>query len=114
MHELSIAQNVLDIVSEQCTRSGHTKIDSVNLRIGRASGIMPDALIFAFNAIKPDSIARDALLNIEEVPVTGLCNDCASSFIVQEEYILNCPVCKGSSFQITSGRELDIIDMEVS
>lgn len=114
MHELSIAQNVLDIVSAQCIKSGHTNIDSVNLRIGRASGIMPDALIFAFNAIKPDSIARDAVLNIEEVPVTGLCNDCSSSFIVEVEYILYCPVCKGSSFQITSGRELDIIDMEVS
>ncbi|MBI5632007.1 MAG: hydrogenase maturation nickel metallochaperone HypA [Nitrospirae bacterium] len=114
MHELSIAQNVLEIISEQCIKSGHTKIDSVNLRIGRASGIMPDALFFAFNAIKTDSLAAEALLNIEEVPVTGLCNDCSHSFIVQEEYILNCPVCKGSSFQITSGRELDIIDMEVS
>ena len=114
MHELSFAQNVIEIISVQCTNSGHKKIDSVNLRIGRASGIMPEALIFAFNAIKPDSLARDALLHIEEVPVAGLCNDCSSSFIVQEEYILNCPVCKGSSFQITSGRELDIIDMEVS
>jgi len=114
MHELSIAQNVLDIVSEQCARSGHAKIDSVNLRIGRASGIMPDALIFAFDAIKSDSIAQDAVLNIEEIPVTGLCNDCSHGFIVQEEYILSCPACKGSSFQIRSGRELDIIDMEVS
>lgn len=114
MHELSIAQNVLEIISEQCIKSGHATIDSVNLRIGRASGIMPDALIFAFDAIKPDSIARDALLNIEEVPVTGRCNDCSSSFIVQEEYILCCPICRGSSFRITAGRELDIIDMEVS
>ena len=114
MHELSIAQNVLEIVSEQCIRSGYEKIDSVNLRIGRASGIMPDALIFAFNAIKPESIARDAVMNIEEVPVTGLCNECSSIFVVEEEYILNCPVCKGSSFQIRSGREMDIVDMEVS
>ena len=114
MHELSIAQNVLDIVSEQCTRSGYTRIDSVNLRIGRASGIMPDALIFAFNAIKSESIAGAAEIHIEEVPVAGQCNDCSSRFVVEEEYILNCPVCKGSSFQIMSGRELDIVDMEVS
>lgn len=114
MHELSIAQNVLEIVFEQCSKSGYTKIDSINLRIGRASGIMPDALLFAFTAIKSDSIARDAALNIEVVPVAGLCKDCSAGFIVEEEYILNCPVCKGSSFQITSGRELDIIDMEVS
>ncbi len=114
MHELSIAQNVLEIVSEQCNKSGYNKIDSINLRIGRASGIMPDALIFAFDVIKHDTIARDALLNIEEVPVTGLCKDCSSRFVVEEEYILNCPVCKGQSFQIISGREMDVIDMEVS
>lgn len=114
MHELSIAQNVLEIVTEQCARDGYSKIDSVNLKIGRASGIMPDALIFAFDAIKSDSIANDAVMHIEEVPVTGLCNDCSSSFVVQEEYILNCPVCGSSSFKIMSGREMDIIDMEVS
>ncbi len=114
MHELSIAQNLLDIVSEQCIKSGHKKIDSVNLRIGRASGILPDALIFAFDAIKSDSIAQDAMLNIEEVPVTGSCSECRRSFSVQGEFVLNCPLCMGNSFQITSGRELDIIDMEVS
>ena len=114
MHELSIAQNVIEIVSEQCLKSGHSVVEAVNLRIGRASGIMADALIFAFDAIKADSIARNAALNIEEVPVSGLCNDCGSSFVVEEEYILNCPSCNSTSFRITTGREMDIIDMEVS
>jgi hydrogenase nickel incorporation protein HypA/HybF len=114
MHELSIAQNIIEIVSEQCIRSGHSLIESVNIRIGRASGIMPDALLFAFDAIKADTMARDATLLIEEVLVTGLCGDCGSTFVVEEEYILNCPVCRGNSFRITTGREMDIIDMEVS
>jgi len=114
MHELSIAQNIIGIIAEQCVRSGHSQIGSVNLRIGRASGIMPDALIFAFDAIKADTIARDAMLNIEHVPVTGLCNDCGSGFMVGEKYILSCPDCGSNSFRITAGRELDIIDMDVS
>jgi hydrogenase nickel incorporation protein HypA/HybF len=114
MHELSIAQSIIEIVSEQCSKSGYSQIDSVNIRIGRASGIMPDALLFAFDAIKADTTARDAALHIEEVPVSGLCRDCGSSFIVEEDYILFCPACKGNSFQITAGREMDIIDMEVS
>jgi Zn finger protein HypA/HybF involved in hydrogenase expression len=59
-------------------------------------------------------MARDAALLIEEVLVTGLCGDCGSTFVVEEEYILNCPVCRGNSFRITTGREMDIIDMEVS
>jgi len=114
MHEVSIALNLLEIVSEQCRKNGYSRIESINLKIGRASGIMPDALLFAFNAIKSDSIAKDASLNIEEVPVSGLCNDCKNYFAVDGEYVLCCPLCNGTSFGITAGREMDIIDMEVS
>ena len=114
MHELSIAQNLIDIVTEQCLRDGFQVIESIHIRIGRASGIMPDALTFAFNAIKTDSIAKNASLDIEEIPVAGTCRDCSHEFIVEEEYVLCCPSCKGSSFVITTGRELDIVDMEVS
>ena len=114
MHELSIAQNLIDIVVEQCLKNGFQEVESIHIKIGRASGIMPDALNFAFNAIKTDSIAKNAFLNIEEIPVAGICRDCNNEFIVEEEYILCCPSCKGSSFVITTGRELDIVDMEVS
>lgn len=114
MHELSIAQNLLDIVSVQCLKDGFKEIESINIKIGKASGILPDALSFAFDAIKTDTIAKNASLNIAEIPLTGLCRDCNSTFTVEEEYILCCPSCKGSSFVMTAGRELDIIDMEVS
>ena len=114
MHEVSIALDLLDIVTKQCRESGYSKIDSVNLRIGRASGIMPDALVFSFDAIKKDSVAEDAALKIEEVPVSGICSECNEKFTVDEEYVLSCPLCKSVSFKITAGREMDIIDMEVS
>lgn len=114
MHEVSIALNILEIISEQCTKNGFSKIEAVNIKIGRASGIMPDALIFAFDAIKDGSVAAGALLNIEEVPVSGICRDCSKGFSVDEEYVLCCPLCQGKSFTITAGREMDIVDLEVS
>ena len=114
MHELSIAQSLIDIVCKQCLQNGFKEIEAINIKVGRASGIMPDALSFAFNAIKTDSIAKNAALNIEEVPVTGQCNACSNTFIAEDEYVLFCPICRGGSFIITAGRELDIIDMEVS
>ncbi len=114
MHEVSIALNILEIVSEQCRKNGYSRIDTVNVRIGRASGIMPDALIFAFDAVKSESAAANARLHIEEVPVSGVCNDCGSHFAVDGEYVLCCPLCKSRSFSITAGREMDIVDMDVS
>ncbi|MDA8434124.1 MAG: hydrogenase maturation nickel metallochaperone HypA [Nitrospiraceae bacterium] len=114
MHEVSIAANLIEIVSEQCRKGGYLRIESINLKLGRASGIMPDALLFAFDAMKTDSPARDAVLMVEEVPVSGRCGGCGGTFTVQEEYVLHCPLCGGGSFQIVGGRELDIVDMEVS
>jgi hydrogenase nickel incorporation protein HypA/HybF len=115
MHEVSIALSLLDIVSGECRKGGYIKVESIRLKIGRASGVMPDALVFAFDVVKGDSAASSsATLSIEEIPVGGHCKECNKTFTVEEEYVINCPLCGGSSFQITDGRELDIVDMEVS
>lgn len=114
MHEMSIALHMLDIVSEQCRRAECTEIESIRVRIGKASGVLCDALLFAFDAAKRDSVAENASLHIEEVPVGGFCSTCRKHFTVDEPYILSCPLCHGTSFKITGGRELDIIDIEAS
>jgi len=113
MHEASIAQSVLDIAVDNCRKAGYTRIESIRLKIGRASGIMPDALFFAFNALKTDTIAAEASVLIDEIPVSGFCNICGKDFVTEEKFILHCPECSGTSFNIKTGRELEIIDMEV-
>ena len=114
MHEASIAASLLEIVSGQCRKGGFSRIESIHLKIGRASGIMTDALIFAFDVMKEDSPAKEAVLEIEEVPVSGQCSDCNNTFTTEQDYILRCPRCGGNSFHMTGGREMDVIDMEVS
>jgi len=71
MHEVSIAQSLLKIAVENCEKNGYKRIEAIKVKVGRASGIMPDALLFAFDAVKIGSIADKASLNIEEIPVSG-------------------------------------------
>jgi len=113
MHEASIALSMLEIAVDNCRKAGYNRIESIRLKIGRASGIMIDALLFAFNAVKADTIAAEASVIIDEVPVSGLCC-CGKDFVTEEKYILCCPECSNTSFNIKTGRELEIIDMEVS
>jgi len=49
MHETSIALGILDIINDRCIAEGYHAIESVRLRIGRAAGIMPEALLFSFD-----------------------------------------------------------------
>jgi len=113
MHEVSIALSVLDIATENCRKAGYSRIESIRLRVGRASGVMTDALIFAFNAVKIDTIAAEANVIIDEIAVSGLCNSCGKDFTTEGAYVLCCPECGGLSFKMNTGRELEILDMEV-
>src|SRR5512136_562862 len=49
MHESSIAHSILEIVEEQCTEKGCTVVDALTVRLGKATGVMPESLQFAFD-----------------------------------------------------------------
>lgn len=113
MHEASIALGILDIVTERCRTEGFAAVESVRVRIGRAAGIMPEALRFAFDAAKAETIAGEAELQIDLVPLGGVCGECSADFEVEEQYVLNCPRCGSASFTIQRGHEMEISEMEV-
>jgi len=113
MHEASIAESLLKIAVDECKGKGYTRINNVRVCIGSASGVMPEALLFAFNALKSDTIASGATLTIEEVPLAGRCSACSSDFTTNENFVLCCPHCGSSAYTLLAGRELDIKELEV-
>jgi hydrogenase nickel incorporation protein HypA/HybF len=113
MHELSIAESLLEVALDNCSNQGFNSVGSIKVLIGKASGVMRDALLFGFNAVKEGTAADQAILEIEEVPVSGHCNICEKDFTTEDVYVLNCPHCEGVSFTIKTGRELMITEMEV-
>jgi hydrogenase nickel incorporation protein HypA/HybF len=113
MHEVSIALSLLDIVEKKCREEGYQRVDSVRVRVGKASGVLPEAFSFALDVVKRDTIAQDAGFIIDLVPLGGTCNICGKSFETEEAYIAQCPFCASPSFRITRGNELEIVEMEV-
>jgi hydrogenase nickel incorporation protein HypA/HybF len=116
MHEASIALSILDIVETKCREEGCRSVDSIRVRIGKAAGVLPDSLIFAFNAAKDNTVARNSQLIVEAVPVGGTCNDCKKEFTAADDaqFVFSCPLCGSKSFEITTGREMEIVDMEIN
>ena len=113
MHEASIAISLLETISGLCQKEGYNSIETVRLKVGKASGILPDALLFAFDIAKANTIASQAELIIEHIAIGGFCSECGSQFDSEERYIYSCPACKSKAIKITRGGELQIIDMEV-
>ena len=114
MHEASIAISLIKTVSDLCQQEGYNSIESVRIKVGKAAGILPDALLFAFDMAKAGTLASQAELIIEYILLGGFCCECGSEFESEERYIFSCPDCKSSRIKITRGDELQIVDMEVN
>ena len=113
MHEASIVLSVLDIAEDHCRKAGYSEIQSIQLRIGSASGILPDALQMAFKIVREGTLAEGAKLLVEEVPLGGTCRGCNKGFTTEEQFILACPECGSKDFMLDKGREMEITEIEV-
>ena len=72
MHELSIAQSIVEMVGE---RAGDARVHRLTLVIGRLSGVMPDALRFCFDVCTEGTVLEGAVLEIIEPSGRGRCPD---------------------------------------
>jgi hydrogenase nickel incorporation protein HypA/HybF len=112
MHELSIAQSLLEVVEKEAAPFNKAKVTLIKLRVGKLSGVVPDALRFAFEIIRKGSVAEDASLDIEEVPISIKCNECRKIIVAEDPFMI-CPHCDGSNVEMVAGKELEIRELEI-
>jgi len=113
MHELSIAQSIVDAVEARATECNAARVKGVRLRIGEASGIVANSLTFCFEMlVSLDPTLTGAQLSIDSVPHRARCRHCAKDFSVIN-FVAQCPTCQEWSSEIVSGTELQILDMEI-
>jgi hydrogenase nickel incorporation protein HypA/HybF len=68
MHELGLAESILDIVRDHVPPGREAAVRRVRVRIGEFAGVLPDSLAFCFGAITAGTPFVDASLEIERVP----------------------------------------------
>lgn len=113
MHELSIAQGILDLVRQHVPTGQASQVRRVDLRLGRMAGVIPASLSFCFEALVSGSPFAQARLTIEHVPVRGTCRDCAAAFEIPEPVFL-CPHCGSGRVHVTSGDEMQVVQIELA
>lgn len=112
MHEVGIIESALTVIRREAHAHGASRVDRVVMRIGAISGVEPEALRFAFEAVTPGGIAEGAALEIELVPARVHCRACAADFTVENGFIFACPRCQALSGDVRSGRELELARLE--
>ncbi|HZZ41932.1 MAG TPA: hydrogenase maturation nickel metallochaperone HypA [Tepidisphaeraceae bacterium] len=113
MHELSIAMSILEAVEEEAGRHLPAKVTAVHLKIGPLSGVVPSALISAFELITENTEFRICRMVIEETPILIHCPTCRTERSVESIQQMSCTVCGTATADVASGRELDVCAMEI-
>lgn len=112
MHELSIAQNIINACEVEAKKHNSKSISKVVLRIGDFTGVVKEALDFALDIAKQNTLAWDAAFEYENIPLKTRCNKCNETFAETKDYNFYCPVCK-EPVEILEGRELQIKFIDV-
>lgn len=108
MHELSITQNVVDVVLD---RTGTLTVTAVHLSVGRLSGVVPEAMRFCFELVTEGTALAGAQLHIERPEGRATCRSCGERFQLPDAILL-CP-CGSADVHVVSGRELAVTSVEV-
>ncbi|MBP7867986.1 MAG: hydrogenase maturation nickel metallochaperone HypA [Acidobacteria bacterium] len=112
MHEVSVARDILETALETVQPYPHTRVTAVRVKVGPLSNVLPDALLFAWEAVVEESGLAGAELVIDETSVSAQCGSCREDFPV-DDYQFSCPYCGSRQITVVSGDELEIIDVEV-
>jgi len=112
MHEMSIVENLLEIIQRHAPTNGAARVKVIRLRIGEMTAVVPESLRFCFEVASEGTVAQGADLQIESVPIVGHCQTCNSDFEVEADVFI-CPNCDSLSVELTSGNELDVVNVEL-
>ena len=105
MHELSLAENVLQIAEHSRRQANAEQVLTIELEIGQLSAVEPEALRFAMDALLPESTARGAQISYQLVVGRARCRQCQQQFELDFLYD-GCPACDSFDKEILAGNEL--------
>ena len=114
MHELPITEDILKIALSHGEKNGAKRIVRINLVIGELTDLIDEWVQRYFEYLAKDTIAAEAKLVIERVPITVMCAECNKPFVVDKKKLdFNCPVCGQKGTELMRGREFTVKSIEI-
>ena len=113
MHELAIAESLIEQVAAKAQKLGAQGVKSVTIKVGEYSGICTEALSFAYGPLAEGTLLENSQLIIQASPFVLYCPHCQKQWH-PAEFRRSCEYCHSLEVKIISGRELDLVSMEVA
>lgn len=107
MHEISITNNLVAIVSEA---AAGRRVRKVRVEVGAHAALPPDALRFCYDVAVKGTPLEGSVLEAVELPVGVQCDDCRQAGLAEDSTA--CPHCGSVHLTLRTGDELHIQSME--
>jgi hydrogenase nickel incorporation protein HypA/HybF len=112
MHEFSFALNIVNIAVEHAVKANASKVLTLEIDVGKLSGIQVHALESAIKTTIKDTLLHGAEVKIYEIEGKARCKKCQTLFGTEEVYCA-CPNCKSFENELVQGQELRVRSIEV-
>ncbi len=112
MHEMSIAQSILDIVDEYMAKEDNVKLLEVAVEIGELVAVVPESLSFCYDVLVENTPYMNSKIIINILPLTAVCSQCNHTFKIKDFNFI-CSACQSTNVTVTRGQELRISHLEV-
>ncbi|MFO8024647.1 hydrogenase maturation nickel metallochaperone HypA [Thiohalophilus sp.] len=113
MHELSICQSMLKQIETVAMENRATAVHCIKVQIGPLSGVEPQLLQQAFPLAVAGSIAENAVLEIELLPIRLECRHCGAESNAVSASKLVCGQCGHWQTRLLSGDEMLLASLEL-
>lgn len=113
MHELSIAQSMIEGAAEEASRYPGRRVAVLHVQIGCLSGVVKGALLFSYDLASEGTRLEGSRLEIEDVAAAVFCQQCSAERILESIQDFRCPVCLTPTAEVVRGRELLITGLEI-
>ena len=111
MHEVALSRQLARIVSRN---AAGREVLEVELEVGHLRQVVPEALHFAWSAVRKNTLRGPARLNITEIPAVVRCRECKATTELREVLDFRCQECSSRDLQIISGEEFRVVSIEVT
>jgi len=112
VHELAVAQALVDQVDAVIDQHGATQASLIRVRIGPLAGVVPELLATAFPLAAAGSRMEHAELEFTHAPIRVRCQTCGAETEAAMNRLI-CGACGDWHTQIMSGDELLLESVEL-
>lgn len=104
--------SLIDVASEEAMSRG-VNVIAIHLRLGPLSGVVKEALLGAYELAREGSQLAGARLVISETSIIAWCPACQCERRIESPQRMCCPSCNAPTPDLRSGRELEVVGLEV-